>query len=205
MIKAIVFDIGGVLLRTEDHTERKKLEQKYGLPEGGADALVFNSEPAWLSTIGKAPQTAIWQNIAQTLDLSQEELDSFQKAFWSGDHLDVELVNFLKSCRPRYKTALLSNAWEGSREHFETNFGFIEGEMVDHILISAELGVAKPDYRIYDILRQRIGCEFSEIVFVDDFLHNIEAAKQLGIQALHFQTGLNVINQIKSMLESNTR
>lgn len=205
MIKAIVFDIGGVLLQTRDHSGRKMLEEKYHLPAGGADTLVFDSEPARLSTIGKAPQFAIWQNVAQQLDLSPEELESFRHAFWSGDQLAEELVTFLKSCRPTYTTALLSNAWQGSREHFAHHFGLIEGEIVDHVLISAELGVAKPDYRIYDILRSTLGVEYAEIIFVDDFLHNIEAAKQLGIHTIHFQTGLNVINQIKSILESNTR
>ena len=205
MIKAIVFDIGGVLLRTEDPTGRRMLQRKYDLTEGEVEALVFDSEPARLSTIGKVPQAAIWENVAKTLSLSEADSLAFQQAFWSGDRLDEDLASFLKSCRPKYTTALLSNAWEGSREHFETIYGLAEGEMVDQVLISAELGVAKPDYRIYDILRQRMDCEFDEIIFVDDFLHNIEAARQLGIQAIHFQTGLNVINQIKSKLESNTR
>ena len=205
MMKAIVFDIGGVLLQTEDHSGRKMLEEKYHLPVGGADALVFDSEPARLSTIGKAPQSAVWQNVAQQLSLSPEELESFRKAFWSGDRVAEDLIIFLKSCKPTYRTALLSNAWEGSRGHFAHLYGLVEGETVDHVLISAELGVAKPDYRIYDILRTTLGCKYSEIIFVDDFLHNIEAAKQLGIHTIHFQTGLNVINQIKSILESNTR
>ena len=205
MIKAIVFDVGGVLLRTENHNGRQNLDQKYNLSPGGADKLVFNSEASRLSTIGKVPQSAIWQNVADKLSLSQDELESFRNAFWSGDRLDEELINFLKSCRPKYKTALLSNAWEGSREHFSNIYSLVEGETVDHVLISAELGVAKPDYRIYDILRSRLGCEYEEIVFVDDFVQNVEAAEQLGIQAILFQTGLNVINQIKSMLESNTR
>jgi len=205
MIKAIVFDIGGVLLRTEDQSGRQMLEEKYHLPAGGANALVFDSEPSRLSSIGKAPQSAIWQNVAQQLDLTPEEQEYFRKAFWSGDRLDQDLITFLKSCRPTYKTALLSNAWEGSREHFAHNYGFVEGEMVDHVLISAELGVAKPNYRIYDILRSTLGFEYAEIIFVDDFLQNIEAAKQLGINAIHFQTGTNVINQIKSILVSNTR
>jgi putative hydrolase of the HAD superfamily len=201
MIKAIVFDIGGVLLQTEDHSGRQQLEEIYNLPVGGADALVFDSEPARLSTIGKVPQTAVWQNVAQQLNLSPEELTSFREAFWAGDRLAEDLVTFLRSCRPAYTTALLSNAWEGSRDHFANNYGLSEGEFVDHVLISAELGVAKPDYRIYGILRSTLSCEYSEIIFVDDFPNNIEAAKQLGIRTIHFQTGMNVINQIKSMLE----
>lgn len=205
MIKAIVFDIGGVLLRTEDHSGRLQLQHQYHLPDDAVEALVFESEPARLSTIGKAPQSAVWLNVAKTLDLSQSELETFRSTFWSGDYLDTELVEFLKSCRPKYKTALLSNAWEGSRADFESNYGLTEGVVADKVLISAELGVAKPSYRIYDILRSQMACAFSEILFVDDISDNIESANQLGIQTIQYRTGMNVINQIKSLLESNTR
>lgn len=200
MIKALVFDVGGVLLRTQDRSARLRLEEQYQLPPGGTEALVFDSDAARLSTIGKVPQDAVWQNVAQTLSLSPAELNTFRHSFWEGDQLDQDLVAFLKSCRPRYKTALLSNAWEGSRQYFET-LGLVEGEVADQILISAELGVAKPNYRIYDILRAEIGSAYQDILFVDDFSENIQAADQLGIKTIQYRVGMNLINRIKSLLE----
>jgi len=100
-----------------------------------------------------------------------------------------------------YTTALLSNAWLGHRQIFEEEYNFIEGQTVDTILLSGELGVAKPDPHIYAILADTIQCAYDEILFVDDFLENIEAANALGIHTIHYHPGMNLINEIKSRLD----
>jgi glucose-1-phosphatase len=203
MIDAIVLDIGGVILRTEDRKGRQTLEIKYNLPPGGSEALVFNSEPAAQSTIGKVGQDQIWQNIADELKLTPEELKNFEQTFWQGDQIDMELIRYLENQRGTFTTALLSNAWVGMRDILKDQYQIVEGETVDHILISAELGVAKPDPRIYHILASTINCQFDKILFVDDFIENIEAAEELGIQTIHYQPGMDLINHIQITVDQN--
>lgn len=201
MIKAIVLDIGGVILRTQDTTIRKKLEEKYRLSPGGVHDLVFNSKPAQLSTLGLVNSDAIWQHVAEQLSLTPQTLQEFRYDFWLGDQLDNSIIQFLQECRPQYKTALLSNAWVGAREIFARNYGIKEGKTVDKILISSELGVAKPDPEIFRILAHTMGCKFSEMLFVDDFIENIQAAEALGITSIHYQSDINLICEIKLKLE----
>jgi glucose-1-phosphatase len=201
MIKAIVLDIGGVLIRTEDRSFRNKLEKKYGLKPKEADKLVFHSKPAQASTVGKVRCDAVWKHVANELALSKEELIEFQNQFWAGDQLDIKLMNFLQKVHSNYTTALLSNAWLGHRQIFEEDYNFIKGQTVDTILLSGELGVAKPDPHIYAILADTIQCAYDEILFVDDFLENIEAANALGIHTIHYHPGMNLINEIKSRLD----
>lgn len=201
MITAIVLDIGGVVLRTEDRSGREALEKQHNLPEGGADVLVFNSQPAMESTIGKKAPEAIWQNVADVLSLSSKGLDNFRKTFWQGDRVDQEIINFLKSIQATFITAFLTNAWDGFRAILAQEYGLIEGETVDHILISSELGVAKPDLAIYQILSESVNCRYNQILFVDDFLENIEAAHSLGIHTIHYQRGMDLISKIQEMLE----
>lgn len=200
MIKAIVLDFGGVLLRTEDRSSRRELEDKYNLPPGGTDTLVFNSPLAKASTIGKVESDQIWQNVAEKLSLSPRSLESFKNAFWAGDQLDQELLWFIQDCRPKYSTAILTNAWMDARDTLADEFCITEGQTVDHILISSELGVAKPDQAIYKILADTLGCAYTQILFVDDFLENIESAKALGVHTIHYQPGTNLINAIKLIL-----
>ena len=201
MINAIVFDIGGVILRTEDRTKRQELESKFGLQPGNVDQLVFNNPKSRASTLGKALPQDIWQYIAKTLSLSPDGLENFKRDFWSGDRVDRSIIQFLQTYRKDYKTALLSNAWVNARSIFAETYGLIEGLTVDLMLISSELGVAKPNHRIYQILSEKLKSEFNEILFVDDFIENIEAAKLLGIHVIHYQPGMNLIKQLKSMLE----
>jgi glucose-1-phosphatase len=203
MIEAIVLDIGGVILRTEDRSGRQSLEIKYNLSPGAPEALVFNSEPAAQSTIGKVGQDKIWQNIANELNLTPEELNDFKQTFWQGDQIDIELIRYLEKQRETFITALLSNAWVGMREILADQYQIVEGKTVDHILISAELGVAKPDPRIYHILASTINCQFEKILFVDDFIENIEAANELGIQTIHYQRGMDLINHIQTKVDQN--
>jgi len=199
-IRAVVLDIGGVLIRTEDQSGREKLNENYGLPEGGLEALVFGSQAASDSSIGLVGTDRIWQNVANTLSLSENELDELIEGFWSGDKLDLELVKFLKELRPTVTTAFLSNAWKDMRTSLAEKYAITEGLTVDHILISAELGVAKPDKEIYRILAQTLNYEYDDILFVDDFPENIAAAKSLGIHTIHYQPGMNLIGLIKSEL-----
>lgn len=201
MIRAIVLDIGGVLLRTEDRTSREKLEQKYDLPHGDSDRIVFNSDVALASTLGTSGPDLIWQNVAQKLALSPEGLKEFKRLFWAGDRVDRELIEFLQECRDDYIVALLSNAWQNFRSVLAEKYQIKEGQTVDKIFISSELGVAKPNERIYKILADGINCEMNEILFVDDFIENIEAAEALGINAIHYQPGMDLINEIKLKLE----
>jgi HAD superfamily hydrolase (TIGR01509 family) len=203
MIKAIVLDIGGVLVRTEDRTFRDKLEEQYDLQIGESDKLVFESKAAQASTIGKAERNEIWEHVANELSLSKEELGEFQTQFWAGDKLDQEIVRFLHDLSSFYITALLSNAWLGHRRTLDEEFDIIEGQTADVILLSSELGVSKPDPRIYAILADTTNCIYNEILFVDDFIENIEAAKALGIHTIHYQPGMNLINAIKSRLDKN--
>jgi len=199
-IKSVVFDVGGVLVRTENQAGRRQLEMRYGLKEYDVDWLVFNTEEAAASTIGQLGTDAVWQHVQRHLELSDQELAEFIELFWQGDIFDQQLFNFLVSLRPNYITGILSNAWKGAREVLADKYGILEGESVDHVLVSCELGLAKPDSEIYHRLRDTLGVDFDEILFVDDFSKNITAAEALGINTIHYRTGMNLINQIKSKL-----
>lgn len=203
MIKAIVFDIGGVLIRTEDRTGREMLEENYQLPPGGVDDLVFNSKPAAESTVGLVEREMIWQHVAEQLSLTPHELQAFKTAFWQGDQIDRKLLEYLESLKNTYITALLSNAWMGTRNYLANKLKIIEGITVDHLLISSELGAAKPNKKIYQILAETLQCSFDQILFVDDFMENIQAAQELGIKTIHYQAGMDLIRQIKLELDQH--
>lgn len=198
MIRAIVLDIGGVVLRTEDRSGRQALEEKHGLPPGGVDALVFGSQAAAESSIGRSDPEKIWQNVADTLSLSPEALVDFQQIFWQGDQIDQEIINFFRSLRVEFITAFLTNAWTGARQTLANIYDIVEGVTADHILISSELGLAKPDTQIYHILSETIDVGFDQILFVDDFIENIAAAKALGIHTIHYKAGMDLIAHIEN-------
>lgn len=199
-IKAVIFDFGGVLVRTEDDSARKEWEKRLGIPKGHLSSAVFDSETSLLASIGEVPAEQVWTDFAREHGMSDEELQQFYEAFWSGDELDLRLVDFLRSLRPRYKTAILSNAWLDARKWFTELYGL--GDVVDQIIVSAEEGLAKPDAHIYRITADRLGVRTEEALFVDDTLVNIEGARLAGMQAVHFQNDDQAIADVMEHLNA---
>jgi len=197
MIKAVVFDFGGVLVRTEDQAGRRQWERRLGLEERALDRLVFQSEVAARATVGDASEAAIWEHVATTLKLPAGELAAMQNDFWAGDKLDTDLVALLASLRPRYRTAILSNYWPTGREIIARHFGLEQA--VDTIFISAEEHLAKPDPRLYQLVAGRLGVQPVEAVLVDDFLANVNGARAAGWQAIHYQAGLDVRAELEKL------
>ena len=197
MISAILFDFGGVLVRTEDHAGRRRWEEQCGLAAGELDTLVFNSPTAVRATVGEVPEAAIWVYIAARLRLDLDQLDRLRRDFWAGDRLDPDLAALMQDLRPRYKVAVLSNAWSGAREQFTRVHGL--DQVTDALIISSEEQLAKPDARLFHRAAERLGAQPGEAVLVDDFIENVEGARAAGMQAIHYQAGMDVRGALRAL------
>lgn len=196
-IRAVIFDLGGVLVRTDDRGPRTRYANRLNLTYEQLDEAVFNNETAARAALGEIPVERHWERVCQSLGIPVAESAAFQEAFWGGDRLDTRLVGYLRSLRPRYKTALLSNAWSDLRRNLEGRWGILDA--FDEIFISAEIGLAKPDPRIYHHVVQRLGVAPDEAVFVDDFPENITAARREGLHAVRFTGTDQVIAELERL------
>ncbi len=74
--------------------------------------------------------------------------------------------SYFSSLRPRYQTALLSNSFVGARKREQEHYHF--AEMTDLIIYSHEVGIAKPERRIFELTCERIGVQPEDVIFLDD-------------------------------------
>jgi HAD superfamily hydrolase (TIGR01549 family) len=185
-IKAVIWDVGGVLVRTEDYSSREQLAKRLGYSRLELEDLVYGLESGRRAQLGEIPLERHWENVLQFLGLGSEELGDFQNRFWAGDYLDSELIDFIRSLRRTCKTGLLSNAFSDLR-YLATQVWKI-ADAFDQMIISAEVGLMKPDARIYQLAVRRLGVQPAEAVFIDDFIHNVEAARMVNLLAIHFKT-----------------
>lgn len=190
MIKAVIFDVGGVLVRTENQQKRREWEARLGLAPGESEAIVFDGEMGTKAQSGAVSDEAHWAWIGQRLGLDETALKAFRRDFWAGDVLDTELVDYIRRLRPRYQTAIISNATEGLRAALTHRFQIADA--FDLIVGSAEEKVMKPDPEIYRRTLNRLGRQPEEAVFIDDFAHNITAAEALGMKVIHFRPDVDV-------------
>ncbi|MFO7536980.1 MAG: HAD family phosphatase [Chloroflexota bacterium] len=197
MIQAIIFDVGGVLLRTEDRSYRRRWEEKLGLDDWGADEIVFNSEMGVQAQTGLVTEETHWQWVGEHLGLSPAELSQFRQDFWAGDRLDEALVAYIGRLQGRYQTAIISNAMDGLRHSLTHTYPI--AQFFDLIVVSAEEKVMKPKPEIYQRTLARLGRQPHEAVFIDDFRHNVLAARELGMTAVHFSPDLNLPHELEKM------
>ncbi len=189
-IKAVIFDVGGVLIRTHDWSGRQRWEAQLGLHPGGADAIVFNSEVGQSAQRGELTDAELWHWIGEELRLGND-LETFRHDFWAGDSLDENLVQFIRNLRPTYQTAIISNATDALLTNVTDLYPMADA--FDLIVGSAYEKTMKPDAPIYERTLERLGREPGEVVFVDDAPANIAAARALGWNAIHFTPDTDVV------------
>ena len=200
-IKTVIFDLGGVLVRTEDKGPRTALGLRFDKTYLEMDKIVFNKS-SYRASIGEITAYEHWQFAMRSLDLPDSEIESFYAEFFGGDLVDYTIIDYLRTLRSdsKYTTALLSNAWDDLRDLLINKWGI--DDAFDEIFISAEMGIAKPDERIYKIVLEKLSIAPEEAVFVDDFIENIEAARKLGMHGIHFQDASVAMAELKRLLES---
>ncbi len=189
-IKAIIFDVGGVLVRTEDRTPRRRLEEQYGLQPGEAEFLVYNSERGQQAQRGEITATTLWRWIQARFNLDAAALADFRQQFWSGDRLNAPLLALVHSLHPRYQTAIISNAMDDL--HHMLTAVYPMADAFDLIVGSAAERVMKPAPEIFLRTLARLGREPAEAIFIDDFAHNVAGAQAVGMAAIHYTPDLNV-------------
>ncbi len=199
-VQAVIWDFGSVLVRMVDETPRQELAKKLGIRLETLYRLVFESESSRLCSIGALTIDQHWQAIGRILRVPDAEMPALIAQFWSSDALDLELVDFIRSLRPRYKIGLLSNAFDDLRDRLENRWQI--ADLFDDLVISAEVKMIKPDLRIYRLAAERLGIAPQDAVFFDDMPENVHGARRAGMQAFQY-TGLAEARRALASLEGH--
>jgi epoxide hydrolase-like predicted phosphatase len=190
VIKAVIFDVGGVLVRTPDRNRRRSWENQLGLSEWESEEIVFGGEMGTKAQLGQIGDDALWTWVGQRLGLNHDNLAAFRHDFWAGDILDSSLIEYIRRLRPYRQTAVISNATDKLRHTLDETYAIADA--FDLIVCSAEEKIMKPDHEIYRRTLDRLDRRPEETVFIDDTLANVQAARQLGMKALHFFPSMDV-------------
>ena len=201
-IRAIVFDIGGVLEINPETGWQAKWEKRLQLDLGEVfDRLILMGKDGSLGTCSEQEWV---DGLRKTTGMSQTQTEEFMADLWHWylGTLNYELAGFFASLRPRYQTAILSNSFIGARAKEQEAYRF--HEMTDQIIYSHEVGLAKPDLRIYELTCQRLKRQPDEIILLDDAEPNIAAALEYGMHGILFKDNAQAIADIQACISSNT-
>jgi epoxide hydrolase-like predicted phosphatase len=197
-IRAVIFDIGGVLELTPPTGWHTRWEGLLTLEPGQLDELLGD---VWLAgNVGRLSLGEVERRIAATLGLDEAQLAAFMGDLWDEycGTLNVELLDYFASLRPRYQTAILSNSFAGAREVEQARYRF--ADLCDMLIYSHEEGMEKPDPRFFMLACERLGVRPEEVVFLDDVAGHVAAARALGIHGILFESTDQAIREIEFCL-----
>jgi putative hydrolase of the HAD superfamily len=199
-IKAVIFDIGGVLEITPSLGVDEAWAQKWGLdPMEMAKKL----QHVWRDGgLGLMSEAEVHAAIGEALNISAEQVDAYMADVWREylGTLNIELANYFRSLHATYKTGIISNSFVGARERETALYHF--DEMTHVIVYSHEAGMRKPDPRIYTICCEKLGIAPNEAIFLDDREQAVEAACALGMHGLVFTDTQKAIADIEACLRT---
>jgi putative hydrolase of the HAD superfamily len=213
-IRAVVFDIGGILEVAAGGEPTARFPQmiaaweaRLGLAPGVLQARIKALDERLAAmgkdgALGTCTEEEWWEELRLATRMDQAQTDAFIDDFWDVylGELNGELAGYFSGLRPRYRTALLSNSFVGAREREHERFHF--AEMTDLIIYSHEEGIAKPDPRIFKLTCDRLGVPPGEIVFLDDSERIVAAACEFGIHAILFRDTAQAMADINACLRA---
>src|ERR1700719_111599 len=196
-LKAIIFDIGRVLVRVDVGRAMQ------GIASGGS----LSPSELW-TAIEKDPRWADWQEGRMSardwyLHLTKRFGGNFTfeqfTEVWNRvlDPNPIQEDAFLKSLSKRYRLALLSNTDPIHVQHLEASYSFFAFFPVR--IYSCAVGASKPNPLIYKEALRAQKVQAQEAVYIDDIAAYVEAAQRLGMGGIQFQSPAQLTSDLKSL------
>jgi putative hydrolase of the HAD superfamily len=209
-IEAVISDFGGVL--TSPLLDSfKAFRDSSGVPLeaiGTAMAAIMQRDganPLFELETGRMTEARFLGSLAAQLSrqLGREiTLDGFGEQYLANLHPNQRLIDYMRELRRRgYKLAICTNnvrEWEPLwRAKLPVD------EIFDVVVDSAFVGARKPERLIYDVTLQRLGVDPQAALLIDDIELNCNAARELGINAVWFQSTEQAITAVEAALAAH--
>jgi len=142
---------------------------------------------------GRVTEAEFERRFAALLQVAPEGLID---RLFAGMQPDEEMLAAVSAARAAgIRTGLISNSWGANgydREQLD--------ELFDGVVISGDVGIRKPEPRIYELALDAIGLPAEEIVFVDDLPGNLKPARALGMATVHHRTASETVPELERLL-----
>jgi HAD superfamily hydrolase (TIGR01509 family) len=192
-IRAVVFDCFGVLY---EDAFKEFIEHYVPSDNAGPNPRQYYYDLALAVDRGHISDDTFYAELSA---LSGEPPGTIRHRLREVTALNRRLVTLIESLRPRYRTAVLSNAERRFLDRFLTNHDL--AAHFDAVLASSETPYVKPERGIFVEMARRLGLELPQMLFVDDSPRNVEAAQSYGIPSIHYQDTAQLHHAIAPFIE----
>lgn len=202
MIKAVIFDVGGVLQLEKG---RSKDDIHKGIHEAVARFFDLDLD-TWFDAIdsvyaksieGTIRENKVFRIIAKNVNISVRKLQEvIFKAYENNFKRNDGLFDFAWKLKKKHKIAILSDQWHASKKVLIKNE---DAKRFDAVVISCDVGMRKPNPKIYKLVLKRLGLKPEETVFIDNRDWNTEPAEKLGMKTILFRNNKQTFKELKKL------
>ena len=123
--------------------------------------------------------------------------DQIHEEWYALSHPHTDFIAYLRTLKGKYDLCLLSNASSEFLRILLDKHGL--HDLLDHVFISAEIKLTKPNREIFEYALGTLGFKAEECVFVDDNLINCEGARKAGLHAVHYESAAQVQREFEAL------
>lgn len=190
MIKAILFDCFGVLYPDTYWTMASEF-----LGASIEDHRAELHDLVRQVDLGHITRDELWGHFAEIVGKPKSEVYDRLDEFTG---LDKRLLQFIEENKSHYKFGMISNVGHG---FIERMFREKPAEhYFDALVLSSDVGLVKPDARIYEMTAEQLGVNTDECVFIDDIERNVDGARKTGMEAIHYTDYHQAMNKLQAIL-----
>lgn len=197
MIKAIIFDLGGVCFEIDWIKINEEMMKKFKISiliKSSANQKLI--ELYNLALEGKIDVLEFFRGLSEDKANPEEVIKFYKEAYKKYKKINHELLELIKKLKDKYKIVCLSDT---NRANFETHQEQNLFEHFNEVFASFKLGSKKTDKKTFIKVLNQLKLKPEETVFIDDNSKNIENAKSVGLWVLRYESYNKLVEDLKKL------
>jgi epoxide hydrolase-like predicted phosphatase len=192
VIKAIIFDVGGTYM---DGSFIDFVNKSYAILDikktfTAKEEIVFDEN----LNRGTVTHDECFKNFF-AVPISRDEMKKIKKIWTTTWKPSKKMLDLIKKLKKNYILAILSNSDSFNSKKYQTKGWY---KFFDHLILSHEVGVIKPEKKIYKLLLKKLNLVANECLFIDDQAKVLKPANELGMQTIHFESLEKLTKELKA-------
>lgn len=200
-VKAIIFDLGGVVIDLDFSNFYNKIITQSPLNKPQTPIMLEFFRQSDIYHQGNMSDDEFYLlacDLLQVCMLDQSEFFNAFNSIISGFNSDI--IEIIKKIRDsnQYKLLALSNVNSSHWNYIlDKKWDFMN--YFDELILSHEIHLIKPNPKTFEYAIQKAGCKPEQIVYIDDGLNNIRSARELGIIGIKYINTDELIEELKKL------
>ena len=192
MVDAIIFDIGGVLVKHDNALLFQRLAEHCRSVHASYLAICDAVVNSGLRT-GKQSVPEFYSVLARNFAF-EGDYDTFYALWVRGIDPIPEMLALVHQLHGAYRLFIMSDTNEEHWQHVAKHY--LDPTLFEDVFLSHRLGMVKPDPRLFEHVLQAISCPPACAIFVDDTAENVTAARAFGINACLYTSAFDFSTEL---------